>query len=48
MVRHRREARFGPHHLIWPGPAVAVELKNGRTIQIGNTDADALLAALNG
>jgi hypothetical protein len=28
------------------GPAVAVELKNGRTIQIGNEDADALLAAL--
>jgi hypothetical protein len=34
-------------YLIWPGPAVAVELKNGRTIQIGNTDADALLVALN-
>jgi hypothetical protein len=33
-------------YLIWPGPAVAVELKNGRTIQIGNADADALLAAL--
>jgi len=33
-------------YLIWPGPAVAVELKNGRTIQIGNEDADALLAAL--
>ena len=33
-------------YLIWPGPAVAVELKNGKTIQIGNADADALLAAL--
>jgi hypothetical protein len=32
--------------LSWPGAAVAVELKNGRTIQIGNKDADALLAAL--
>jgi hypothetical protein len=28
------------------GPGVAVELKNGRTSQIGNEDADALLAAL--
>jgi len=40
--------KFGPRrtsYLAWPGPAVAVELKNGRTIQIGNEDADALLAA---
>jgi hypothetical protein len=35
-------------YLIWPGPAVAVELKSGRTIQIGNADADKLLAALEG
>ena len=41
--------KFGPRrtsYLAWPGPAVAVELKNGCTIQIGNEDADALLAAL--
>jgi hypothetical protein len=41
--------KLGPKrtsYLIWPGPAAAVELKSGRTIQIGTNDADALLAAL--
>jgi hypothetical protein len=41
--------KLGPKrtsYLIWPGPAVAIELKSGRMIQIGTNDADALLAAL--
>ena len=41
--------KLGPKrtsYLIWPGPAVAVMLKSGRTIQIGTDDAAALLAAL--
>jgi hypothetical protein len=33
-------------YLIWPGPAVEVELKNGRRVQIGTPDADSVLAAL--
>jgi hypothetical protein len=41
--------KLGPKrtsYLIWPGPAVAVELKSRRTVQVGTQDADALLAAL--
>lgn len=36
----------GLTYLIWPGPAVAVTLRDGRTVQVGTEDADALLAAL--
>jgi hypothetical protein len=41
--------KLGPKrisYLIWPGPAVALTLKSGRTVQVGTEDADALLAAL--
>jgi hypothetical protein len=41
--------KLGPKrtsYLVASGPAVAVELKNGRIIQIGTDDPDALLAAL--
>jgi hypothetical protein len=41
--------KLGPKrtsYLIWPGPAVALMLKSGRTVPVGTEDADALLAAL--
>jgi hypothetical protein len=41
--------KLGPKrisYLIWPGPAVALTLKSGRTVEVGTEDADALLAAL--